>query len=158
MEIFKFFKDYFLNFTRIRRKQKNTQLNMLARFTRSAIVLLPSGTARAASTIPVEQIARVVRMHVKDEEHAMKADALFQQGLELFRTEQPNGFVSAKRTVCKAEWAYELELVFTASGFKEYMESDFREKKATPILGQIAALNVDGEVYQGNRVFDAYSL
>ena len=133
---------------------KNT--NMLARIARSAIVF--SGTARASSTIPVENIARVVRMHVKDEEHAMKADALFQEGLELFRKEQPQGFVSAKRTVCKAEWAFELELVFTASGFKEYMESDFREQKATPILGQIAALNVDGDVYQGNRVCDVYTL
>ena len=129
---------------------------MLARIARSAIVF--SGTARASSTIPVENIARVVRMHVKDEEHAMKADALFQEGLELFRKEQPQGFVSAKRTVCKAEWAFELELVFTASGFTEYMESDFREQKATPILGQIAALNVDGDVYQGNRVCDVYTL
>ena len=88
----------------------------------------------------------------------MKADALFQKGLDMFRSENPNGFVQARRTVCKAEWAYELELVFSASGFKEYMESEFREKEAGPLLVQIAALNVKGEVYQGNRVFDSYSL
>ena len=105
---------------------------MLARIARSAIVF--SGTARASSTIPVENIARVVRMHVKDEEHAMKADALFQEGLELFRKEQPQGFVSAKRTVCKAEWAFELSLCLQPVALKSIWRVIFVNRRPHPFL------------------------
>tara|TARA_B100000780_G_scaffold128313_1_gene89968 strand:+ start:193 stop:360 length:168 start_codon:yes stop_codon:yes gene_type:complete len=44
---------------------------MLARFARNAIQLKHS---RTMATIPVDHVARVVRMHVADEEAAMKAD------------------------------------------------------------------------------------
>jgi hypothetical protein len=44
---------------------------MLARFARNAIQLKHG---RTMATIPVDHVARVVRMHVADEEAAMKAD------------------------------------------------------------------------------------
>ena len=47
---------------------------MLARFARNAIQLPKSNTIRTMATIPVDHVARVVRMHVADEEAAMKAD------------------------------------------------------------------------------------
>jgi hypothetical protein len=130
---------------------------MLGRFARST-VSASFRHSRAMSTIPVDHVARVVRMHVADEEAAMKADSLFQQGLDLFKNENPSGFVEARRTVCKAEWAYEVEVVFEVDHFKDYMESEFREKKVNPILSQMVELNTTDSTYSGNRVFNKYTL
>ena len=127
---------------------------MLAILSRTASTLRVA--SRSMSTIPVDHVARVVRMHVADEESAMKADALLQQGLTLLKAENPAGFVEVRRTVCKAEWAYEVEITFEVAGFKDYMESEFREKHLNPLLGQMVALNTGDAVYQGNRVYNSY--
>ena len=85
----------------------------------------------------------------------MKADAIFQRGLELFKSaDAPEGLVTARRTVCKAEWAYEVELVFKGDKFKDYMESEFREQKAAPgmFLFFTCCLVQVVVVYVGTRV------
>ena len=127
---------------------------MLSRVSRTCL----RQSSRAMSTIPVNHVARIVRMHVENEEEAMKADVIFQRGLDLFKSaDAPAGMVSAKRTVCKAEWAYEVEMIFEGDKFKDYMESDFREQKAAPVLADLTKL-ATGEIYSGNRVVDWYEL
>ena len=129
---------------------------------RCAAPRVPRAMAARAlfSTIPVERVARVMRMHVGDEETALKADAVFQRALGEIRAEYGGkGGVSATRTVCKSEWEYEVELVFELETFQEYMESDFREKTMQPILAEMQGLATNPDnMYMGNRVWDRYTL
>lgn len=98
-------------------------------------------------------------MHVGDEETAIKADAVFHKALSKMKNENFEGAVSATRTVCKTEWAYEIEMVFEVDAFKNYMESDFREQTMQPILKEITNLAVDPDsMYMGNRVWNRYDL
>jgi hypothetical protein len=115
---------------------------MLPLFSLSRLPALRRAAQRAAfSTIPVEHVARVVRMHVGDEATAVKADAVFQRALGEIKAEfGGKGGVSATRTVCKSEWEYEVEMVFQLEAFQAYMESDFREKTMQPILAEMQAL------------------
>ena len=59
--------------------------------------------------------------------------------------------------VCKAEWAYEVDIVFKdLASFKGYMESDFRANVATPAFKKVTDLKpADApEPYMGARVYD----
>jgi hypothetical protein len=103
--------------------------------------------------------ARIVRFHVKDEAAALEADAIVDKALKLMRDEAPPGLVQASRTVCKAEWAYEVEVVFEQAHFGTYMESSFRTDTMNPILGEMVKLAVDPEnMYQGKfyQVFTSF--
>ena len=64
------------------------------------------------------------------------------------------GFVKTKRTVCKSEWAYEIEMIFDSyDSFVAYNGSDFREKTMLPLVA--ASTKVAGaEPYTGVRVYD----
>ena len=125
---------------------------------RTSARLLPtlSARARAMSTeVPVNQVARVARLHVGNEENALKADAIVKSLLP--EMEKQPGYLKTKRTVCKAEWAYEVDVVFKDfDSFKGYMESDFRTGPATAAFEKIVALKpADApEVYMGARVYD----
>ena len=104
--------------------------------------------------------ARIVRFHVKDEAAALEADAIVDKALKLMRDEAPPGLVQASRTVCKAEWAYEVEVVFEQAHFGTYMESSFRTDTMNPILGEMVKLAVDPEnMYQGKfyQVFTSFT-
>ena len=60
-----------------------------------------------------------------------------------------------RRRVCKAEWAYETEIVFDSHAtFKGYMDSDVRSNVVLPALEEIKPLLTDGPIYLGNRVSD----
>ena len=88
---------------------------------------------RAMSTIPVNNVARVIRMKVSGEEDAIKADAIVHQAAAELKTSKQAGFLKVNRTVCKSEWAYEYEIVFSGlDNFKAYMASDFRAKQVRP--------------------------
>jgi len=69
---------------------------------------------------------------------------------------QNPGYVKTTRTVCKAEWAYELEVKFDSlDNFKAYMASDWRTNVALPFLEKVKPLMKDPEaMYSGNRVSD----
>ena len=87
----------------------------------------------------------------------MAADAIL-AGLKPELAKQP-GYVKTKRTVCKAEWAYEVDIVFKdLDSFKGYMGSEFREKVALPAFEKVTALKpADApEPYSGARVYDEY--
>ena len=95
------------------------------------------------------------RTHVGNEENAIKADALLAE-IKPKLAALP-GYVKTKRTVCKAEWAYEVDIVFKdLDSFKGYMESDFRTSVATPVFEKVVALKpADApEPYMGARVYD----
>ena len=90
-----------------------------------------------------------------NEENAVAADKLLDE-LKSGLAGMP-GFVKAKRTVCKSEWAYEVDLVFKdLDSFKGYMESDFRSTVATPLFEKVTAMKpADApEPYMGARVYD----
>ena len=93
-------------------------------------------------------------MHVGNEENAIKADAIVNEMLPVLK-KQP-GYVKTVRTVCKAEWAYEIEIIFDSlDNFKAMMDSPDTEKLRSSILPKISELVTDKDaLYRGNRVYD----
>ena len=71
---------------------------------------LPVRATRALCSIPVKQIASVLKLNVGDEATALKLDAKMKEMTELMKAHE--GFESGTRYVCKTEWAYELSFVF----------------------------------------------
>ena len=83
----------------------------LRSLSRSALPASRLTFARSMSSeIPIGQVARVTRTHVGNEENAIKADAILAD-LKPKLAELP-GYVKVNRTVCKGEWAYEVDIVF----------------------------------------------
>mmetsp|Transcript_2791 Transcript_2791/g.4219 ORF Transcript_2791/g.4219 Transcript_2791/m.4219 type:complete len:87 (-) Transcript_2791:58-318(-) len=84
----------------------------------------------------------------------MKFDAAIKEVLPSMQ-QQP-GYVRTSRTVCKAEWAYELDIQFDSlDNFKAYMDGDFRKTVALPVLEKLKPLMTEPDkVYSGNRVSD----
>ena len=99
--------------------------------------------------------SRSTRTHVGNEENAVAADAIL-DGIKPELAKLP-GYVKSSRTVCKSEWAYEVDIVFKdLDSFKAYMDSDFRANVATPAFAKVLALKpADApEHYMGARVYD----
>ena len=89
-----------------------------------------------STEIPINQVARVYRMHVEGEADAMKADAIIKGSMP--KIASVPGYVSFQRTVCKTEWAYEITAVFDSlDSFKAYEASDLREKELLPKLAEL---------------------
>ena len=88
----------------------------------------PLRVSRALSTeVPIKHVARVWRSHVNSEKDAASLDDLVAKKVMPSLREQP-GFVKTVRTVCKAEWAYELAVVFDSlDNFQTFMGSDYRK-------------------------------
>ena len=83
-----------------------------------------------STTIPINNVARVIRMRVAGEEDAMKADKIVKSAAAELQGSKQAGYLKMNRTVCKSEWAYEYEIIFSGlDNFKAYMESDFRAKQ-----------------------------
>merc|ERR1719393_389421 len=98
---------------------------------------------------------RVYRLHVADEAAASKVDALLNdEALPKMKTVK--GFEKACRTVCKAEWAYEVAYVFSSlEDFKAYDGSEYRQKELVPLLEKAMKLMKEPEkMYMGVRVYD----
>ena len=68
------------------------------------------------------------------------------------------GYSKCVRKVCKAEWDYEVTVVFSGlENFRGYMDSDVREKEVVPILAEIESkYAVDGDVHSQNFVYEEY--
>eukprot|EP00932_Pfiesteria_piscicida_P001545 SRR837773.11502.p2 GENE.SRR837773.11502~~SRR837773.11502.p2 ORF type:complete len:139 (-),score=53.88 SRR837773.11502:72-461(-) len=115
---------------------------------------LAAPAARAFSTIPVTNVARIMRCHAGNEENAVKLDEMVRSNISEFK-KQP-GYVKTVRTVCKAEWAYEVEIRFDSlENFRAYMDSDFRKNTVLPMLEKMKPHMTDADkVYSGNRVID----
>ena len=127
----------------------------MLRAARVPTVLRPLAARMMSTEVPINQVARVTRTHVGNEANALEADGIL-NGLLPELKKQP-GFVKAKRTVCKSEWAYEVDIVFKdIDAFKAYMGSDFRAGPATAAFDKVKALKpADApEPYAGARVYD----
>lgn len=107
-----------------------------------------------AQDIPVTQVAKIIRLHVSSKPDALALDALVKGPAFAHVRSQP-GFVSVTRTVCKAELAYEVSVVFdsgdsftSANGAEKGIEAEF--------VTAAKKLAVDGKIYVGNRVHDQF--
>ena len=97
----------------------------------------------------------IFRGHVGDEANAVKMDGHLEAINAL--VSKADGHVKTKRTVCKAEWAYEFEIVFKdLESFKGYMGSELKEKQLTPLLEKAVNDCVSDKegIYLGARVYD----
>lgn len=127
-------------------------MNTLLRSVRSNKVVAKQLTR--SFTIPVNSVARVIRMKVEGEPEAESVDALLQPVVETLK--EFEGFTKMTRHVCKTEWAYEVSAVFDGlDNFKAYMESSQREELLS-VLEEMKKFAVDGEIYSGNRVHDEF--
>merc|ERR1740139_586683 len=126
----------------------------MAAIVRAVSAVRPMVGHRAFSAVPINGVARIIRFHVDGEESALKVDDAIREILPECK-KQP-GYVSTTRTVCKAEWAYEIAVKFDSlDNFKAYMASDFRNKAIVPQLEKIKQLAKDpDQIYSGNRVCD----
>ena len=93
--------------------RQHSMLRNIAATARTALNANLAGVrrARTMSTIPVNNVARIVRMKVAGEEDAIKADAIVKKVNQQMQTAGLAGFQKVKRTVCKSEWAYEVEVI-----------------------------------------------
>jgi len=107
--------------------------------------------------IPITRVARVYRATVKDEEGALKLDALVndvQTKLLANREEKSKGFVKIVRMVCKSEWAFEVNIVWRSfDDFTAYKESEFRKEVSGEFETKIKDI-ISGAFYTGVRVYD----
>ena len=90
----------------------------------------------------MNQVARVMRMHVADEDAASKVDAIVAE-LEP-KMKGQKGFVKVTRAVCKSEWEYEVEMVFELEAFQSYMVSFGHFMMWGPLLLAFLCLNIAG--------------
>lgn len=111
---------------------------------------------RGLCSIPVKQVASVLKLNVKDEETALKLDSKMKTMTEMMRKHE--GFESATRYVCKSEWAYELSFVFgTPESFGAWKNSATREEVHAFYLKAIADCGIkEDDVYGGARVHDKW--
>ena len=106
------------------------------------------------STIPVNQIASVLKFNVGDEATALKVDDKMQTINTMMK--QHDGYSHATRYVCKTEWAYEMSFVFSnPDSFGAWGDSPTREKVHAFYLDAIKELSIsEADIYGGARVID----
>lgn len=119
-------------------------------------VFLMGQQGRAMSTIPVTQVASVLKLNVGDEATAVKLDGKMKAMTEMMRAHE--GFQDATRYVCKAEWAYEMSFIFgDKESFGAWKESDTRETVHAFYLDALKECGINEEdVYGGARVHDKW--
>jgi antibiotic biosynthesis monooxygenase (ABM) superfamily enzyme len=127
-------------------------MNTLLRTVRSNKVVAKQFTR--SMTIPVNSVARVIRMKVAGEPEAESVDAILKPMVDDLK--EFEGFSKVTRHVCKTEWAYEVSAVFDGlDNFKAYMDSPKREDMLS-VLEEVRKFAIDGEIYTGNRVHDDF--
>ena len=129
---------------------------LLAAASRSLRGLRVGTIGRGLSTIPVTQVASVLKLNVGDEETAVKLDAKMKDMTEMMR--EHDGFEGATRYVCKTEWAYELSFIFgDADSFGAWQDSSTRDKVHSFYLDALEECGIsEDEIYGGARVHDRW--
>ncbi|GMI26247.1 hypothetical protein TeGR_g5502 [Tetraparma gracilis] len=109
---------------------------------------------RAFSSIPVNQVASVLKLNVGDEATAIKLDTHVKKLNDMMKKHP--GFGSTTRYVCKSEWAYELSFVFgSGESFGAWKECALRNEVHAEYLSALADCGIKEEdVYGGARVHD----
>jgi len=110
--------------------------------------------ARCMSTIPVNQIASVLKLNAGGEAKALQLDAHFKQVGNMMKAHP--GYLRANRYVCKTEWAYEISFLFKdIDSFKAWKTSKVRDEVHASYLAAIKAIGFkESEIYAGARVYD----
>ena len=108
------------------------------------------------STIPVFQIASVLKLNVSNEKTAMKLDECMKEMTKMIREHE--GFESTTRYVCKSEWAYELSFIFAnPESFNAWKTSKTRDKVHEFYLESLKNCEIEeSSVYGGARVHDKW--
>ena len=108
------------------------------------------------STIPVCQIASVLKLNVSNEKTAMKLDERMKEMTKMMQEHE--GFESATRYVCKSEWAYELSFIFAnPESFNAWKTSKTRDKVHEFYLESLKNCEIEeSSVYGGARVHDKW--
>ena len=132
----------------------------------------PAVAGRRPLSIPVNQVASVLKLNVGNEETAIALDEKMKAMTELMR--EHDGFEGARvagvsnprvarrvtrrtRYVCKTEWAYELSFMFTPAAFGTWGESATRTKVHAFYLEALKDVGIaEDDVYGGARVRDAW--
>ena len=129
---------------------------MLSRTFRRTVQPMLTRRFVQSATIPVKQIASVLKLNVGDEATALKLDERMKVMTNMMR--KHDGFESATRYVCKAEWAYELSFIFAnPESFKAWKTSETRDKVHDFYLESLKDCSIDeGTVYGGARVYDKW--
>ena len=127
---------------------------MLSRIASTSLRAAPS--LRALSTIPVNEIASVLKLNVNDEATALKFDSHMKNLTEQMRAHK--GFKSTTRYVCKSEWAYELSFIFeNGDSFGKWKESKVRDEVHENYLKALKDCGIgEDKVYGGARVHDVW--
>ena len=126
-------------------------------FTRRAPAFrLAAQQHRAMSGIAVNNVSRIAKFKVAGEDDAVAVDALVDKARAPLAGLA--GYSKCVRKVCKAEWDYEVTVVFNGlDNFRAYMESDVRENEVAPILAEITEkYAVGGDVHSQNFVYEEY--
>jgi antibiotic biosynthesis monooxygenase (ABM) superfamily enzyme len=128
---------------------------MFSTLSRSSTLLVNIG-ARNLSTIPVKQVASVLKLNVGNEANAIKIDAAMKK-LGTMMKAHP-GYSHATRYVCKTEWAYEMSYIFKdLDSFKAWKTSKVRDQVHTAYLAALKDAGIKEEsVYSGARVHDEW--
>ena len=119
--------------------------------------ILTASNARCLSTIPVNQIASVLKLNVANEANALIMDEHVKQ-LNAKMIGHP-GFVRTNRYVCKSEWAYELSFLFKdIDSFKAWKTCAIRDDVHATYLEALKKIDVaEDKVYAGARVYDEFT-
>ena len=108
----------------------------------------------ANESIPINGTARMVRLKVKGEADAIKAQDILAKAHQVLKKEG-KGYVGSTRFVCKAEWDVMCFYRFAnLDSLKQYMGSEVKEKKFEPLIAELKALAVDGKTHSQNFVAD----
>ena len=123
---------------------------MLARRITSTLL----GHKRSLSTIPVNQVASVLKFNVGGEENAVKMDGHVATLNSLMKGHP--GYHRATRYVCKSEWAYELSFIFNdIDSFKAWQDAPLRNEVHSKYLAALEDIGLkEDAIYGGARVHD----
>ena len=108
------------------------------------------------ATIPVCQIASVLKLNVGNEAKAIQLDERMKEMTKMMK--EHDGFESATRYVCKSEWAYELSFIFAnPESFNSWKTSKTRDKVHEYYLQSLKQCEIEeSNVYGGARVHDKW--
>ena len=108
------------------------------------------------ATIPVCQIASVLKLNVGNEAKAIQLDEHMKEMTKMMKEHE--GFESATRYVCKSEWAYELSFIFAnPESFNSWKTSKTRDKVHEYYLQSLKQCEIEeSNVYGGARVHDKW--
>jgi antibiotic biosynthesis monooxygenase (ABM) superfamily enzyme len=131
---------------------------MLSSISNSSKRLVAMSSRRAFSdTVPINQVASVLKLNVGNEETALKMDAAFSQMNTAMKAHP--GYERANRYVCKAEWAYEMSFIFKdLDSFKAWNTSAVRDEVHANYLKALEDVGIpEDKVYGGARVYDEWA-